>query len=111
MALSFRVHGQGLSARADWDLMKLLHPREMGRVLRHLVAVDKGGLPNNNAALSKALRIPSNPGYDLYWWNVGTVGVFYQHYDVHTIVVDATIACSLPPYYTAKSLRRAEGRL
>lgn len=110
-ALSFLVYRPGLSARSDWSALKSRYPREMARILRHLVAVDSGGVPAVNTELAKATIVPNNPGSDFYWWNVGAIGVFYQRQGAQTVVVDVTTATSAPPYYTARSLRRAKGRL
>ncbi|HEV2098949.1 MAG TPA: hypothetical protein VGR45_08475, partial [Stellaceae bacterium] len=109
--LSFLKDASGASARATWDSLRSRYPREVSRILRHLVGVDNGGLPNVNAALSRADKILRNPGPHLYWWNVGAVGVFYMREGTHTIVVHAAETVSQSPYYSQHDLRQAEGRL
>jgi hypothetical protein len=88
------------------------HPRELAKILTHLIAVDNGGNANVNQALRRAVRLPRNPGPDLYWCTVGPVGCFYAREGTQTVVVHATtITAALPPYYSQASLRVAEGRM
>ncbi len=83
MAFAFLRDKDGLSpVRREWDELTRRDPASAARLVGYLTAVEKGGDPAGNTALSYATSL----GPDLYWYAIKNEGAFYT-FDGRDLVI------------------------